>query len=123
MPLQDSPLWWLFAIMSAAFWLVIMVRAMPTRGLKAFVATGPVALFVCVVGYCLRYGDSFATALPVYCAVVIAVPTGFLGHRNALREKLSDPAVAYGDAEGPWTLQACVSLLMFGGLAVYYVTH
>ncbi|MFJ7253750.1 hypothetical protein ACIQWV_14490 [Streptomyces sp. NPDC098085] len=123
MSLQDSPLWWLFSMAGAAIWFVVMLPAMPTRNHKIFVSIGPLAVFAVIALYCLKSDENLTEMLPVYCGLVISVPVGILGHRKALREMLADPEVPYGEATGPWTLQAAVSLAVFLGLAVYYVSH
>ncbi|MFJ1653233.1 hypothetical protein ACIOC2_17930 [Streptomyces sp. NPDC088337] len=96
---------------------------MPTRAHKAFVSLGPVLAFVPLAAYCLKYKEPFTEMLPIYCALVVSVPSGILGHRKALREVLADPNVPYDEAAGPWTLQAACALAVFLGLAAYYVGH
>lgn len=117
---HDSPVWWLFAAVCTAIWLVVMCPAMPTRAYRRGVATGPVAIFVPVMLYGVKYG-AVTAALPMYCAFVLAVPAGVLGHREALREALKDPKTSYGETSGPWTLQSSAALVAFMGLAVYYL--
>lgn len=123
MPLQDSPLWWLFSATAAAIWFAVMIPAMPTRKYKSFVSFGPAAAFAVIALYCLKYEESFTEILPIYCGLVISAPMGILGHRKALREVLADPEVPYGEATGPWTLQFAFALPVFLGLALYYVSR
>ncbi|MFJ6851727.1 hypothetical protein ACIQM3_14520 [Streptomyces sp. NPDC091271] len=123
MRLQESPLWWLFAAISAGIWYAVMLPAMPTRTHKIFVSVGPPATFAVIALYCGAYDEKLVAMLPVYCGLVLSVPAGILGHRRALREVLADPAVPYGEASGPWTLQAGVALAAFLGLAVHYTAH
>jgi hypothetical protein len=121
--MRGSPLWWVFAAISVLIWFSVMLPAMPTRGYKIFVSFGPPLVFVPLLAYSAKYGDPLVELLPVYCALVLSVPTGVLGHRKALREVLANPDIPYEEATGPWTLQAACALALFLGLAVYYVSR
>ncbi|MEV5985219.1 hypothetical protein AB0L85_09385 [Streptomyces sp. NPDC052051] len=121
--MKDSPLWWLFAVMSVLIWFAVMLPAMPTRKHKAFVSCGPALAVVPLAAYCLKSKEPFTEMLPVYCALIVSVPVGILGHHKALREVLADPDIPYDEATGPWTLQAACALAAFLGLALYYVAH
>ncbi|MER7960811.1 hypothetical protein [Streptomyces ardesiacus] len=119
--MRNSPWWWLFSAIGIVLWFAVMLPAMPTRKHKALVSLGPVLTLVPLAAYSLKAGEPFTELLPIYCALVVSVPLGVLGHRRALREVLADPDVPYGEATGPWTLQAACSMAVLIGLAVYYV--
>ncbi|MFD5374289.1 hypothetical protein ACFWJE_07705 [Streptomyces griseoincarnatus] len=121
--MRGSPLWWVFAALSVLIWYLVMLRAMPTRNHRIFVSFGPPVVSVPVLAYSAKYGDPLVEVLPVYCALVLSVPVGVLGHRKALREVLADPEIPYDEATGPWTLQAGCALALFLGLAIYYVSR
>ncbi|MGW0735102.1 hypothetical protein [Streptomyces sp. NPDC002851] len=123
MPLQNSPLWWLFAAAGAGLWIVTMRAAMPTRAYKLFVSAGPLAAILPIAGFSAAYDEPLVEMLPVYCALVLSGPLGILGHRKALREVLADPNIPYEEASGPWTIQFAAALVALLGAAIYYVTH
>ncbi|MFJ4467695.1 hypothetical protein ACIP2X_09515 [Streptomyces sp. NPDC089424] len=80
---KTSPLWWLFAALSAALFIALMLPGMVNRSQKIFVSCGPVVTFLPMVGLTRRYGESVTEWLAVYCAILVGSALCAVGHWKA----------------------------------------
>ncbi|GHH06692.1 hypothetical protein [Streptomyces lanatus] len=126
MPDKTSPLWWLFAALSAAAFIAAMVPGMVNRRQKIFVSSGPAFTFLVLLGFAGVYDKSVTEWLPVYSAVLIACALCVVGHWKAMRTFMTWRAENPGkpDNEGPdtpWVLQFIVTLPVCLIPAILYV--
>ena len=126
MPDKTSPLWWLFAVLSAAAFIAGMLPGMVNRRQKIFVSMGPAFTFLVLLGLAAVNDESVTEWLPVYSAVLIACALCVVGHWKALRTFMTWRAGNPGrpDSEGPgtpWILQLALTLPVCLVGAITYV--
>ncbi|MFF4583552.1 hypothetical protein ACFY15_35075 [Streptomyces sp. NPDC001373] len=122
---KTSPLWWVFAAAGVALYFATLFPGMANRGQKIFVSCGPVAGFIAIMTFTFNYKWPITELLPVYCAINLAIATGFLGHGKALRAYMADraenPDLPEDGTATPWALQIAFTLPVFLGAAFWYV--
>ncbi|MEV7994459.1 hypothetical protein AB0O67_21785 [Streptomyces sp. NPDC086077] len=123
---KTSPLWWLFAALSAALFIALMLPGMVNRQQKIFVSCGPAATFLILVGLSRPYGESLVEWLPVYCAALVGGGLCAVGHWKAMRTFMTWKAENPGkpDSEGPdapWALQLAITFPLLLIPAFLYV--
>lgn len=128
MPDKSSPLWWLFAALSAALFLALIFPAMVNGRQKAFVASGPVLGLLVAFAYSAVYDWPFYELLPAYCGLYLAVALGLVGQRKAMRTfmtwKQENPGKPDDEGPGtPWVLQMAFTIPVFLGAAFWYVVN
>ncbi|MFG3283422.1 hypothetical protein [Streptomyces sp. NPDC048111] len=129
MPDKASPLWWLAAGVSIAVYVATMWPGMITLGQKVTYSFGaPVAGFLGLLGYCWVYKWPVTEGLPLYCAAILGIAAGMLGHQKTLRaymaDRLAHPGRSQEDAATPpWVLQMVFTMLILCGAALWYVQH
>ncbi|MGI5196201.1 hypothetical protein ACQEVY_21525 [Streptomyces sp. CA-288835] len=126
MPDTSSPLWWLFAALSAALFLALYFPAMVNGRQKAFMACGPVVGLLVALAYSSVYDWSPAELLPVYCGICLALALGLVGHQKAMRTFMTwrqeNPGKPDDEGpDGPWVLQMAFTIPVFLGAAFWYI--
>ncbi|MBV7700203.1 hypothetical protein [Streptomyces sp. TRM70350] len=124
---KASPLWWLFAALSAALFIALMLPGMVNRRQKVFVSCGPAVNFLALVGFSLASKESLNEWLPVYCAVLVGGALCAVGHWKAMRTfmtwKAENPGKPESEGPGtPWILQLAFTLPLLMIPAFLYVT-
>ncbi|WP_405614982.1 hypothetical protein OG292_18340 [Streptomyces sp. NBC_01511] len=127
MPEKSSPLWWLFAAISVAVYLAAMFPGMVNRRQKIWVSCGPVAGFLSLLAYSATYDSPPTEILPAYCGIILGIGLAAVGHSKAMRDFMTWRAENPGkpDEEGPgvpWMLQMALTLPVFLGGAVWYMS-
>ncbi|MFD3658726.1 hypothetical protein [Streptomyces sp. NPDC058620] len=126
MPDKTSPLWWLFAAISAAIFLALMFPGMINRRQKAFVACGPVAGFLAAIAGGAVYNLPVHNVLVGYCAALLGLSLGVVGHWKAMRTfqtwKAENPGKPDDEGPGvPWALQIAITFPVFFGAGLWYI--
>jgi hypothetical protein len=128
MPEKSSPLWWLFAAISVALYLLAMFPGMVNRKQKIWVSCGPVAGFLALAAFSANYEWSLTELLPAYCGLMLAFAAGVLGHTKAMRTFMiwreENPGKPDDEGPGvPWILQMAFTLPVFLGGAIWYMNN
>ncbi|MFD7866444.1 hypothetical protein [Streptomyces sp. NPDC059783] len=128
-PERSSPLWWLWAAISAVLFFAAMFPGMVNRRQMIWVSCGPVAGFLAIAAYSAKYDQPLHDLLPVYCGTVLGIALGAVGHGKAMRVFMAWRAENPGkpDDEGPdapWMLQMALTLpVCLGGVIWYMNTY
>ncbi|MGW6788519.1 hypothetical protein [Streptomyces chartreusis] len=85
MPDKSSPLWWLFAALSAAVFIAAMLPGMVNARQKVFVSLAPALPLLVLLGLSTASEESVTDWLPVYGAVLVAGALSVVGRWNAPR--------------------------------------
>ncbi|MFE1459463.1 hypothetical protein ACFW6M_00005 [Streptomyces nigra] len=115
MPDNTSPLWWLFAVLSALIFLALWYPGMINNRQRAVISCPPLLCFVVLIGLSRANDESVVEWLPVYCAMILGFALAAVGHWKALRTFMAWRAEnpEKPDSEGPdtpWVLQLAVTL-------------
>ncbi|WP_228980236.1 hypothetical protein [Streptomyces sp. DH12] len=120
-----SPLWWLLAAFSVVPYLAAMLPGMITTRQKIFVSCGPAVVFAGALAYATVNQRPLTEMLPVYCGINLAIATGMIGHRKAMRaymaERADNPDLPEDGTATPWILQMAFTLPVFLGAAFWYM--
>ncbi|WP_028815346.1 hypothetical protein [Streptomyces flavidovirens] len=125
---KTSPLWWLFAAISVALYLLAMYPGMVNRRQKIWVSCGPVAGFLAITAYSANYDWPLNELLPAYCGLILAVALGVVGHWKSMRAFMiwreENPGKPDNEGPGvPWMLQMAFTLPAFLGAAIWYMNN
>lgn len=124
---NSSPLWWVFAVISASLYIAAMFPGMVNARQKVFVSCGPAATFVAVLAYSTVNHWPLTELLPVYCGINVAIAVGMVGHWKAMRaymaERAENPSMPEDGTATPWILQMAFTLPIFLGIAFWYIAN
>ncbi|WP_167157780.1 hypothetical protein [Streptomyces sp. MBT27] len=129
MPDKTSPIWWLFAAISVAAYVAIMLPGMITTRQKIIYSSGgPLAGLGALMAYSVAFKWPVNDGLPLYCAVILGIAAGMVGHKKSLRsymaDRLANPGRPQGEVETPpWVLQMVFTVLVLCGAALWYIRN
>ncbi|MGW2794538.1 hypothetical protein ACWC9H_32060 [Streptomyces sp. NPDC001251] len=127
MPDKNSPIWWLFAAISVAVYVAAMLPGMITTRQKIkYSCGGPLVGLGALAGYSVVFKWPINQGLPLYCAVILGIAAGMVGHKKSLRaymaDRLANPGRPQSDVDTPpWVLQMVFTMLVFCGAALWYI--